>query len=150
MHTPKAAGIFWLNLFMLQFLEKTALKAAHHFCMRGDDWSWISSLRIFILSHSILIFCLPVSTMAPLRWLASSVNCGLCSSPRPPPSPLILQFSDLLDKWVIKALRREQTRKDKSTLVWSYTGQKKNIDRTGCLKKSSAYKWVGSGRSWED
>lgn len=39
------------------------------------------------------------------------------------PSTLILQFSDLLDEWVIKALRREQNGKDKlaQRRFWSWT-----------------------------
>lgn len=48
--THKAAGILWLNLFMLEILEKIVLKAAHHFCMRGDDWNCSASLFISVSS----------------------------------------------------------------------------------------------------
>lgn len=47
----------------------------------GDDWSWISSLFIFISSNSIVIFCLHSTYNGPLRWPVSSMNCSLCSSP---------------------------------------------------------------------
>lgn len=49
-HTQRAVGILWLNLFMLEFLEKIVLKAAHHFCMRGDDWNCSASLFISVSS----------------------------------------------------------------------------------------------------
>lgn len=82
-HTQRAVGILWLNLFMLQFLEKTALKAAHRFCMKEDDWNWSASLYFCLFSLWIFFFfnLLSFSIYDGLKlWHASNMDCSLCLS----------------------------------------------------------------------
>ncbi len=98
-HTQRAVGILWLNLFMLEFLEKIVLKAAHHFCMRGDDWNWSASLFISVFSlFRFFSFVILSLSHGP----AHNIKCSLCLSC----SLLFLHLSGPLDKWVIKSLRR--------------------------------------------
>lgn len=119
---------------MLEFLEKIALKAAHPFCMKGDDWNWSTALFISVSSSiSFFIFChSPFLTVKP----APNLNCSLCLA-----SILlfyILLFPVALDKSVFKSLRRckvyERNWEDKHTHthVFSFT-------YIVCINKSKLY-----------